>query len=122
MEEPVVRLEGGGAHRAARTAGRCGARARCAAGFAPDVPFLTGQRVLDCFFPVSAGGTAVVPGGFGTGKTVLEQSLAKWAAADVVVYVGCGERGNEMAEVLDEFPELVDPRTGAPLMERTVWS
>jgi V/A-type H+-transporting ATPase subunit A len=87
---------------------------------APDVPFLTGQRVLDCFFPVSAGGTAMVPGGFGTGKTVLEQSLAKFAAADVVVYVGCGERGNEMAEVLDEFPRLEDPRTGRPLMERTV--
>ncbi|ACG73893.1 H+transporting two-sector ATPase alpha/beta subunit central region [Anaeromyxobacter sp. K] len=86
----------------------------------PDVPFLTGQRVLDCFFPVSAGGTAVVPGGFGTGKTVLEQSLAKWAAADVVVYVGCGERGNEMSEVLDEFPRLEDPRTGGPLLARTV--
>jgi V/A-type H+-transporting ATPase subunit A len=86
----------------------------------PDLPFLTGQRVLDCFFPVSAGGTAMVPGGFGTGKTVLEQSLAKFAAADVVVYVGCGERGNEMAEVLDEFPRLEDPRTGRPLMERTV--
>jgi V/A-type H+-transporting ATPase subunit A len=87
---------------------------------APDVPFLTGQRVLDCFFPVAAGGTAMVPGGFGTGKTVLEQSLAKHGAADVVVYVGCGERGNEMAEVLDEFPRLEDPRTGGPLMARTV--
>jgi V/A-type H+-transporting ATPase subunit A len=87
---------------------------------APDVPFLTGQRVLDCFFPVAAGGTAMVPGGFGTGKTVLEQSLAKHGAADVVVYVGCGERGNEMAEVLDEFPRLEDPRTGGPLMQRTV--
>jgi V/A-type H+-transporting ATPase subunit A len=87
---------------------------------ASDVPFLTGQRVLDCFFPVAAGGTAMVPGGFGTGKTVLEQSLAKFGAADVVVYVGCGERGNEMAEVLDEFPRLEDPRTGGPLMRRTV--
>jgi V/A-type H+-transporting ATPase subunit A len=87
---------------------------------APDVPFLTGQRVLDCFFPVAAGGTAMVPGGFGTGKTVLEQSLAKHGAADVVVYVGCGERGNEMAEVLDEFPRLEDPRSGGPLMGRTV--
>jgi len=85
-----------------------------------DVPFLTGQRVLDCFFPVACGGTAIVPGGFGTGKTVLEQSLAKHAAADVVVYVGCGERGNEMAEVIDEFPRLVDPRSGRSLMERTV--
>jgi V/A-type H+-transporting ATPase subunit A len=86
----------------------------------PDVPFLTGQRVLDCFFPVASGGTAIVPGGFGTGKTVLEQSLARHGAADVIVYVGCGERGNEMAEVLDEFPRLVDPHTGAPLMSRTV--
>jgi V/A-type H+-transporting ATPase subunit A len=85
-----------------------------------DVPFLTGQRVLDCFFPVATGGTAIVPGGFGTGKTVLEQSLAKHASADVVVYVGCGERGNEMAEVIDEFPRLEDPRTGRSLMERTV--
>jgi V/A-type H+-transporting ATPase subunit A len=85
-----------------------------------DVPFLTGQRVLDCFFPVSAGGAAMVPGGFGTGKTVLEQSLAKHAAADVVVYVGCGERGNEMAEVLAEFPALEDPRGGGSLMGRTI--
>jgi len=85
-----------------------------------DVPLLTGQRVLDSFFPVARGGTAIVPGGFGTGKTVLEQSLAKYAAADVIVYVGCGERGNEMSELLDEFPRLVDPHTGRPLMERTV--
>ena len=87
---------------------------------ASDAPFLTGQRVLDAFFPVAAGGTAIVPGGFGTGKTVLEQSLARHGGADVVVYVGCGERGNEMAEVLDEFPRLVDPRTGGPLMARIV--
>jgi V/A-type H+/Na+-transporting ATPase subunit A len=86
----------------------------------PEVPFLTGQRVLDCFFPIAVGGTAIIPGGFGTGKTVLEQTLAKFAAADVIVYVGCGERGNEMTEVLAEFPLLEDPRTGAPLMDRTV--
>ena len=86
----------------------------------PEVPFLTGQRVLDCFFPIAVGGTAIIPGGFGTGKTVLEQTLAKFAAADVIVYVGCGERGNEMTEVLTEFPLLEDPRTGAPLMDRTV--
>jgi V/A-type H+-transporting ATPase subunit A len=86
----------------------------------PGLPFLTGQRVLDCFFPIAVGGTAVIPGGFGTGKTVLEQTLAKFAAADVIVYVGCGERGNEMAEVLAEFPLLTDPRTGASLMDRTV--
>jgi V/A-type H+-transporting ATPase subunit A len=119
IDEPVVRLEGGDrialAHRWPVRRPRPIRRR-----LAPDLPFLTGQRALDCFFPVSAGGTAMVPGGFGTGKTILEQSLAKHAAADVVVYVGCGERGNEMAEVLDEFPRLVDPRTGAPLMGRTV--
>lgn len=86
----------------------------------PGLPFLTGQRVLDCFFPIAVGGSAIIPGGFGTGKTVLEQTLAKFAAADVIVYVGCGERGNEMTEVLTEFPLLEDPRTGAPLMDRTV--
>jgi V/A-type H+/Na+-transporting ATPase subunit A len=83
-------------------------------------PFVTGQRVLDCLFPIAAGGTACLPGGFGTGKTVLEQSLAKHSAAEVIVYVGCGERGNEMTDVLTEFPELIDPRTGGPLMNRTV--
>lgn len=83
-------------------------------------PLVTGQRVLDCLFPVARGGAAVIPGGFGTGKTVTETSLAKHAEADVVVYVGCGERGNELTEVLQEFPELTDPRTGAPLMQRTV--
>jgi len=83
-------------------------------------PLVTGQRVLDIFFPVARGGTAVVPGGFGTGKTVLEQALARWSDADVVVYVGCGERGNEMASLLSEFVELVDPRTGGPLLARSV--
>jgi V/A-type H+-transporting ATPase subunit A len=83
-------------------------------------PLLTGQRIFDFLFPVVEGGSVAVPGGFGTGKTVIEQSLAKYAAADVVVYIGCGERGNEMAEVLSEFPELVDPRTGGSLMDRTL--
>lgn len=86
----------------------------------PRLPLLTGTRVIDTFFPVAKGGTAIIPGGFGTGKTMTEQSLARWAAADVVVYVGCGERGNEMAEVLEEFPQLEDPRFGSPLMDRTV--
>lgn len=86
----------------------------------PELPLITGQRVVDTFFPVPKGGTAIIPGGFGTGKTVTEQTLAKWADADIVIYVGCGERGNEMTEVLEEFPELMDPRTGAPLMERTI--
>ncbi len=91
-----------------------------AARLPDDRPFVTGQRVLDFLFPVAEGGTVAVPGGFGTGKTVIEQSLAKYAEADIVVYVGCGERGNEMAEVLREFPALVDPRTGHSIMDRTV--
>jgi len=83
-------------------------------------PLITGQRVIDTLFPVARGGTAAIPGGFGTGKTVLEQQIAKWADADVVVYVGCGERGNELTEVLEEFPRLTDPATGGSLMDRTV--
>lgn len=83
-------------------------------------PLVTGQRVFDFLFPVAEGGSVAVPGGFGTGKTVIEQSLAKFAEADVIVYVGCGERGNEMAEVLEEFPKLTDPRTGRSIMDRTV--
>ena len=85
-----------------------------------DEPMITGQRILDTLFPVARGGQAAIPGGFGTGKTVLQETLAKWCDADVIVYVGCGERGNEMAEVLREFPQLTDPRTGRGLMERTV--
>ncbi len=83
-------------------------------------PMITGQRVLDILFPVARGGRAAIPGGFGTGKTVLLEAIAKWCDADIIVYVGCGERGNEMAEVLDELPKLEDPRNGRPLMERTV--
>lgn len=86
----------------------------------PIEPLTTGQRVIDTFFPVPKGGSAIIPGGFGTGKTVTEQTLAKWCDADIIVYVGCGERGNEMTEVLTEFPELIDPRTESPLLERTV--
>lgn len=85
-----------------------------------NAPMITGQRILDTLFPVARGGRAALPGGFGTGKTILQQALAMWCDADVIVYVGCGERGNEMAEVLEEMPGLTDPRTGAPLMERTV--
>lgn len=86
----------------------------------PSLPMITGQRVIDTFFPVAKGGTAAIPGGFGTGKTVMLHQLAKWSDAKVVVYVGCGERGNEMTDVLREFPELIDPTTGEPLMNRTV--
>jgi len=88
--------------------------------FMPDVPLLTGQRIIDTLFPVAKGGTACIPGGFGTGKTVMQHQLSKWSDAEIVVYIGCGERGNEMTEMLTEFPKLKDPRTGAPLMERTV--
>ncbi len=88
--------------------------------FGTNEPLVTGQRVVDTMFPIAKGGTAAVPGPFGSGKTVLQQSLAKWSNADIVVYVGCGERGNEMTDVLTEFPELKDPNTGRPLMERTV--
>ncbi len=86
----------------------------------PCIPLVSGQRVIDTFFPLTKGGTAAVPGPFGSGKTVVQQQLAKWVDADIIVYVGCGERGNEMADVLREFPSLEDPRTGEPLMKRTV--
>ncbi|MBC7262542.1 MAG: V-type ATP synthase subunit A, partial [Chloroflexi bacterium] len=86
----------------------------------PREPLLTGQRVFDTFFPLAKGGAAAIPGGFGAGKTVAQHQIAKWADAQVVVYIGCGERGNEMTEVLQEFPQLVDPRSGRPLMDRTV--
>ncbi len=86
----------------------------------PDIPLLTGQRIFDTLFPIAKGGTACIPGGFGTGKTVMQHQLAKWSDADIVVYIGCGERGNEMTEVLTEFPALKNPKTGAPLMDRTV--
>ena len=85
-----------------------------------DTPLITGQRIIDFFFPVAKGGTAAIPGGFGTGKTVMQHQLAQWADADIIVYVGCGERGNEMAEVLERFPQLKDPRSGQPLMSRTI--
>ena len=86
----------------------------------PEMPLITGQRVIDAFFPIAKGGVAAVPGPFGSGKTVIQHQLAKWADADIVVYIGCGERGNEMTDVLNEFPELTDPRTGKSLMQRTI--
>lgn len=83
-------------------------------------PLITGQRIIDTFFPIARGGTAAIPGGFGTGKTMTQHALAKWCDAEIIVYIGCGERGNEMTDVLNEFPRLIDPRSGRPLMERTV--
>jgi V/A-type H+-transporting ATPase subunit A len=119
VEEPVVVLEDGtGLSMVQRWPAKVARPVRGKRGFAQ--AFVTGQRILDTLFPIALGGTACLPGGFGTGKTVLEQSLAKFSAADVIVYVGCGERGNEMTDVLSEFPELTDPRTGGPLMDRTV--
>lgn len=85
-----------------------------------DRPLVTGQRVLDIFFPIAKGGTAAIPGGFGTGKTMTQHQLAKWSDADIIVYIGCGERGNEMTDVLEEFPKLIDPKTDKPIMERTI--
>lgn len=85
-----------------------------------DIPLVTGQRVIDTLFPIAKGGTAAIPGGFGTGKTLTQHQLAKWSNADIIVYVGCGERGNEITEVLEDFPKLIDPRSGRPLMERTI--
>jgi len=86
----------------------------------PSIPLITGQRVFDTFFPIAKGGTGAIPGGFGTGKTVSQHQLARWSDADIVVYIGCGERGNEMTEVLRDFPKLKDPKSGRPLMERTI--
>ena len=87
---------------------------------APGLPMVTGQRIVDTFFPIAKGGTAAIPGPFGSGKTVTQHQLAKWSDVDIVIYIGCGERGNEMTDVLREFPELKDPRTGESLMQRTV--
>jgi len=119
VEEPVVELEDGSLLKMFHLWPVRRARP-IQEKLAPREPFLTGMRILDVLFPVAMGGTAAIPGPFGSGKTVAQQSLAKWSNADIVVYVGCGERGNEMTDVLKEFPDLEDPRTGEPLMHRTV--
>ena len=90
-----------------------------AARYASSEPLVTGQRILDTMFPIAKGGTAAIPGGFGTGKTMTQHQIAKWANADIIIYIGCGERGNEMTQVLEEFSELIDPKSGNPLMDRT---
>ncbi len=123
VEEPVCELrdENGALHQVAMShAWPVRTPRPCRRRLPPDAPMITGQRILDTLFPVARGSRAALPGGFGTGKTILQEAIAKWCDADVIVYVGCGERGNEMAEVLDEFPSLEDPRTGRPLMERVV--
>ncbi len=123
VEETVVRLETRGGERRDLPmfhAWRVRAPRPCRRRLAPEAPLLTGQRVLDTFFPIALGGAAGMPGGFGTGKTILQNQLCRWASADVIVFVGCGERGNEMTRLLRELPGLSDPRTGATLARRTV--
>jgi V/A-type H+/Na+-transporting ATPase subunit A len=122
LEDPVARVEGIGVTREIRLYQRWPLRRGrpFRERQTPSVPLLTGQRIIDAFFPIARGGTASIPGGFGTGKTVTEQNLAKWADAQIIVYIGCGERGNEMTGVLSELPQLEDPHSGRPLLERTV--
>jgi len=123
IDDPVawIRADDGGVREVALAQRWPVRRARpAAARLSPSVPLVTGQRIIDALFPLAKGGTAAIPGGFGTGKTVAQQNLVKWADADVIVYVGCGERGNEMTGVLTDLPNLEDPRTGAPLSRRTV--
>jgi V/A-type H+-transporting ATPase subunit A len=122
VEDQIAAIEGEGGVRQVRLANYWPVRRPRESGAKQQLaePLVTGLRVIDTFFPIARGGTAAIPGGFGTGKTMTQHSLAKWSSADVIVYIGCGERGNEMTEVLREFPELVDPRTGRSLMERTI--
>jgi V/A-type H+-transporting ATPase subunit A len=122
LDQPVARVEGDGPGRELRLFHRWPVRQGrpYAARRSPVEPLLTGQRIIDAFFPLARGGTAAIPGGFGTGKTVTQHNLAKWADAEIIVYIGCGERGNEMTGVLTDLPQLEDPRTGRPLMDRTV--
>lgn len=122
LDQPVARVDCVGASRELRLFQRWPVRQGrpYAVRRTPTVPLLTGQRIIDAFFPLVRGGTAAIPGGFGTGKTVTQHNLAKWADAQIIVYIGCGERGNEMTGVLTDLPRLEDPRTGRPLMERTV--
>ncbi|MHB0868465.1 MAG: V-type ATP synthase subunit A [Chloroflexota bacterium] len=122
VEEPIARVASDSGEREIAMFQRWPVRTRrpYRERLLPNVPLVTGQRVIDTFFPLAKGGTAAIPGGFGTGKTVTQHQLAKWSDANVIVYVGCGERGNEMTDVLRDFPKLLDPHTGKPLMQRTV--
>jgi V/A-type H+-transporting ATPase subunit A len=122
VDEPLAMLSGGGAQQSLSMRRQWPVRRPRPARerLRPSVPLVTGQRIIDVFLPIAKGGTAAIPGGFGTGKTVTQHNLAKWCDADIIVYIGCGERGNEMTGVLTDFPRLKDPRTGHPLMERTI--
>ena len=122
VTEPIARIANGRTEIEVTMMHRWAVRVRrpTAERLSPNVPLITGQRVIDTLFPIAKGGTATVPGGFGAGKTVLQHALAKWSDADIVIYIGCGERGNEMTDVLVEFPKLQDPETGRSLMERTI--
>ncbi len=122
LEQPIVRIKAGKEERELTMLQRWPVRSPrpYKSRLGQSIPLITGQRVLDTFFPVAKGGAAGIPGPFGSGKTVTQHSIAKWADAQVIIYIGCGERGNEMTEVLQEFPELIDPVSGRPLMERTV--
>jgi V/A-type H+-transporting ATPase subunit A len=122
VDEIIARVQGSGGERELKMFHRWPVRQSrpVRERLEPYTPLITGQRIIDTFFPVAKGGTAAIPGGFGTGKTVTQHQLAKYADADIIVYIGCGERGNEMTEVLVDFPELIDPNSGHPLMERTV--
>ncbi|HEQ72544.1 MAG TPA: V-type ATP synthase subunit A [Spirochaetia bacterium] len=122
IEEPVARLESGGHKVKVAMLRRWPIRRQrpTANRLLPQIPLITGQRVIDTLFPLAKGGTVAIPGGFGTGKTMTQHAIAKWCDADIIVYIGCGERGNEMTDVLTEFPKLIDPRTGRSLMERTI--
>jgi V/A-type H+-transporting ATPase subunit A len=122
IEEEVFTLDTGGGTYSGKLASYWPVRRPRPAGTRkkPSTPLITGQRIIDTFFPIARGGTAAIPGGFGTGKTMTQHALAKWCNADIIVYIGCGERGNEMTEVLTDFPRLIDERNGRPLIERTV--
>jgi len=122
IEQPVAKVETAGGEREVRMVQSWPVRTArpIAERLRVEEPLVTGQRIIDTFFPLGKGGTAAIPGGFGTGKTITQHQLAKWSDADIIVYIGCGERGNEMTDVLRSFPELVDPWAGRPLMERTI--
>ncbi len=122
IEETIAEVEAGGTKRPLAMLQRWPIRVQRPAKrrLIPEVPLITGQRVIDTLFPLAKGGTVAIPGGFGTGKTMTQHAIAKWCDAEIIVYIGCGERGNEMTDVLVEFPKLIDPRTGRSLMERTI--